>query len=154
MIRKALSAAVLASVLAPAAASAAGGNFGAGLILGEPSGLSLKYFFNQQNAVDVGLSFSFNHDALYVHADYLWHFNNLGSGAHKFLPYVGIGGRVGVHGDGDHGGGAIGARVPLGIAWMPSAAPIDVFVEISPGVNVIPETYGYIGLGLGARFFF
>lgn len=156
----ALTAALLA--LSPAPAAADGGPFGAGIILGEPSGLSLKLFLDARHALDAALDFSFVDDTLYVHADYLLHFSGWavrGGTQHHFIPYVGVGGKIGVHDRGgkhhdDDASGAIGVRVPLGIAWIPGKAPIDIFLEIVPGLFILPETDPDLDAGLGIRYFF
>ncbi len=49
--------------------------FGLGVILGEPTGLSGKYWTSSTNAIDGGLAWSFRHAGFFhVHADYLWHY--------------------------------------------------------------------------------
>ena len=119
-----------AALLSPALARADGGPFGLGIILGDPSGLSAKLFLDGRHAVDFALDFSFRDDAMYIHADYLLHikqFTSRKAGNHLFLPYVGVGGKLGIrdnHDDDHHGhdhdnSGSLGVRVPLGIAWVP-----------------------------------
>lgn len=141
-------------------ARAEGGPFGAGIILGEPTGLSLKFFLDRRHAFDVAIDYSLYDSALYVHADYLLHFSGWvvrGGSSHAFIPYVGIGGKIGVNGHDrkhDDRSGALGARVPLGIAWIPAGLPIDVFLEIAPGLFLLPETNPDLDAGLGLRYFF
>ena len=152
-------------LLLPADGTAAPGPLGAGIILGEPSGLSIKLFLDARHAVDAALDLSFVEDAVYVHADYLMHFSPIfirGGAQHPILPYVGFGGLIGVAGgDQDHNRkdehrerGALGVRVPLGLTWMPRAAPIDVFLELVPGLIIIPETNPKLDAGLGIRYYF
>ena len=62
--------------LAPSAHAQRGGDFGLGLIIGDPTGLSGKGFVSETNAIDFAVGFSFIHgDHLQLHADYLWHFD-------------------------------------------------------------------------------
>ena len=139
---------------APAAAQ---GPFGLGVVVGEPSGVSAKYFLDARHAVDLALDFSVVDDAFYVHGDYVLHVPSLLAGlpGGRWLAYVGVGGKVKVRErkkDRDEAG--LSVRVPLGVAWMPKAAPIDVFLEVVPGVQVLPSTDPDVDVGLGVRWFF
>ena len=71
---------------------------GIGVIVGEPTGLSLKKWIGDDRALDAGIAWSFSeNDSLHLHADYLFHrFDLLScSGARGRLPvYFGIGGRL------------------------------------------------------------
>lgn len=142
-------------------ARAEGGPFGAGIILGEPSGLSLKLFVERSHAFDAAVSWSVLDSALYVHADYLLHLSGWvlrGGSNHRLLPYVGIGAKIAVEGDhddrGHHGDGGLGLRVPLGLAWLPGSLPIDIFLEVAPGLFLLPDTDPDLDVGLGLRYFF
>ncbi|MFZ4738502.1 MAG: hypothetical protein ACOYM9_21275 [Bradymonadia bacterium] len=155
-----VSALLAASVISAPREAAARGPFGLGIVLGDPSGLSGKLFVSRQHAIDAALAFSLVDDVLYVHADYLFHASSLSVrslSGHRFLPYVGVGGFIGVrdndHGRDDDSTGAMGVRVPLGIAWEPRV-PIDVFLEVVPTMRLIPETNGGLDAGLGIRYFF
>ena len=150
-------------LVGPVAAQAQGGPFGAGIILGEPSGLSVKYFLDGRHAVDGALDYSLFDGALYLHADYLFHFNAYRmrgvSTSQVFLPYVGIGGKIGVHdrdgrGHDDDASGALGVRIPIGVAWIPAGLPIDIFIEIVPGLFVLAATDPDLDAGVGLRYFF
>src|SRR3990167_3199816 len=48
-----------------------------GLMLGEPSGASGKYWLDSETAVDGGIGYSFS-SAFIFFADYLWHFDSTG----------------------------------------------------------------------------
>jgi len=137
------------------------GPFGLGLILGEPSGLSAKLFLDARHALDFALDYSLVDAGLYAHADYLLHFTGgriRDGGVHRLVPYAGVGGMVGLHdrdkGRGHDRDGALGARIPLGIAWMPTSFPIDVFLEVVPGIFLLPETDPGLDASLGLRYFF
>ena len=146
-------------------ASRSHGSFGLGLVLGEPSGLSAKYWSGSSTAWDAGLAYSFN-DYLLIWADHLWHFSGaltkLSSDFDTITPYVGVGPEVfisslgtrkrgGVH-DGRSAG--LAARVPLGLEWTPRKVPIGVFLELVPGLDLIPALDAFFEGGIGARFYF
>jgi hypothetical protein len=148
----------LIALCAPAAVHAAGGPFGAGVIVGEPSGLSFKLNLDQRHAIDFALDFSFVDDDFYVHADYVLHFPQWMRGVRGGIwrPYVGVGGKVKVRDDdGKHSrNDRLSLRIPIGVAWSPKQVPIDVFLEFVPGVRLLPETDPDFDAGLGARYFF
>jgi len=121
---------------APRAARADGGPFGMGLIVGSPTGLSLKYYLGGgDQAIDAAIGFAFiNAGGIHVHADYLWHPVMLTRDAAFSLPlHVGIGARVLDH---DRGRDAdndfhVGIRGPIGITFDFTEIPLDVFAEIA-----------------------
>jgi hypothetical protein len=137
-------------ILAPQARAQNHG-FGLGLILGEPTGLSAKTWVSSTNAVDFGLAWSFRRSGyLHIHADYLWHFPGAVESRERFVPYVGLGGRLG----GGDNRGVLGLRISGGIAWWPRSAPIDVFLEIAPILDLVPATELSMNGGIGARLYF
>ncbi len=130
--------------------SAQSSGFGVGLITGNPTGLSLKMWTGETTALDAAVAWNFDADWIGVHADFLLHNFNLISVSKGQLPlYYGLGAKLGLGND-----IAIGARVPIGLDYMFDSVPIDIFVEVVPGLMVVPAIDFDIDLGLGARFFF
>lgn len=124
---------------------------GLGVILGEPTGISGKGWVSEANAFDLGVAWSFRHKGFFhVHSDYLWHFKDVFKSTERFVLYSGIGARLGV-GKGD---GIFGIRVVGGIAYWPHRAPIDVFLEIAPILDLAPATELTANGGIGIRYFF
>lgn len=125
--------------------------FGLGIILGEPTGVSAKLWTSGENAFDFAAAWSFQGDGhLLLQADYVWHIFRLIPVESGRLPfYVGIGGRV-VFADDP----TIGVRVPLGLDYMFSNAPVDIFVELVPILDLAPSTDFDFGAGIGARYWF
>jgi len=124
--------------------------FGAGVIFGEPTGLSLKSWVSSKNAVDAALSWSAIDDFIYLHADFLIHnFNIIDVSDGKLPFYLGLGAKLGFGDD-----IVLGARIPLGLDYMFSGAPVDIFVEIVPGLTLIPEPGFDIDGGIGIRYWF
>jgi hypothetical protein len=156
-----LAAAVAALVFAPALARA--GSLGLGVIAGEPTGISLKTWLDGRHAVDAALGWSFAGDtSLHLHADYLWHDFGLlrPTGVKGRLPlYYGLGARLKVHADDDghHGNEddtVLGVRFPVGVAWVPPSAPLDVFLEIAPVLDLLPGTDLNLNAAIGVRYWF
>ena len=127
-------------------------DLGIGFMVGEPTGLTAKSWTGNGNAIDVGVAWSFGrYDAITLQADYLWHNYNIFSEVDEgSLPlYYGIGGRL-VLGENDS---YIGARIPVGINYLFEDAPIGLFLEAAPILNVAPSTDFDIDGTLGVRFY-
>jgi hypothetical protein len=125
--------------------------FGLGISIGEPTGLNGKFWVSGSNAIDGGIAWSFRRQGfLHVHADYLWHFSDIARGSVKLLPYIGVGGRIGAR----NGGAMLGVRVPFGLACFPGRAPIDIFLEVAPVVDLAPATELQGNGGIGIRYYF
>lgn len=132
--------------------------FGIGMVVGAPTGLSVKKWFGN-NAVDAAAGWS--SDAFHVHADYLFHDSSLTKG--NVPIHFGIGGRLkfededhnkGHHNDDDDGDTRLGLRIPLGINYIFAKHPFDIFAEIAPVLDLVPETDFSLDAGVGVRFYF
>jgi len=143
--------------------------FGLGLMFGDPTGLSGKYFVGPDTAIDFGVGGAgYGHGyrrGIHVHADYLWHPISLVSAEPFELPlYFGIGARFwsfDYDNDGDRydGVSALGVRVPIGIAFDFNNVPLDIFIELGLVfdffVNDYRDDFGVYGLGAaGIRYYF
>jgi len=132
------------------------GHMGAGIILGEPTGASVKYWLNDTVAVDGAAGWSVNrHSTLYLHGDVLWHKFDLFevSPSTGQLPiYFGVGGLVRFRNHGESNN--VGVRVPVGVSYIFNNAPIDVFAEVGPALDFSPSIHGEITGGVGVRFWF
>lgn len=143
---------------------------GLGVIFGEPTGLTLKYWNSHTTAINFGVTYSFGNYFVFL-ADYLWHFPTAFSSATRgkisseFVPYVGIGAELFVGNSpysslnrryfffNSDNSIALGARIPLGIEFMPRSAPLGIFAEIVPGIGLVPGVFGFLQGGVGVRFY-
>lgn len=125
--------------------------FGLGVIFGEPSGISAKSWLDKGTAVDAGLAWAVGReDALHLHGDYLFHdFDLLQVDRGKLALYYGFGARIRFEND-----SVIGARVPVGLNYLFARAPVDLFFEIVPMLDLIPDTSFEMNGGVGVRYFF
>ncbi len=124
---------------------------GLGVIIGEPTGISAKAWVSEKGAIDAGVAWSFREKGkFHLHADHLWHFPRKIRTSERFVLYAGVGGRLAV----GRGDGIFGIRIPLGVVWWPHRAPLDVFLELAPIVDLIEETELSANGGIGVRFFF
>lgn len=149
----------------PAQAQSTG--FGAGLILGEPTGISLKGWISDTRAIDGAVAWSLRDGAYFsIHADYLFHNMELIKLSRGRLPlYYGPGVRIRSWNGNrywDHGrwhaySGSradLGIRFPVGLNYLPENTPVDLFLEIVPTLDLLPSTsFGVFG-ALGARYWF
>ncbi|MFA7228324.1 MAG: hypothetical protein WC061_04750 [Melioribacteraceae bacterium] len=127
--------------------------FGLGIILGEPTGVSGKYWLDESWAIDAGLAYSFAHPnkTFSFHADYLFHDETLIRSSLRLPVYYGIGARLHA---GNGGGNTFGARGVIGIVWIPENTPFDLFIELAPVFNLFPETSLHLDLAVGGRYYF
>ena len=137
---------------------------GVGAIAGEPTGISAKKWLNKTRAIDFAAEWSFSGTATFqFHGDYLFHDYSLlrPEGLKGRLPvYTGIGVRLKLKdNNGDSNGrnardNVVGVRVPLGVTYLFDDAPVDLFTEIVPIMEVAPDTYFDLSAAFGARFYF
>jgi hypothetical protein len=129
-----------------------GKGFGLGIIIGEPTGISMKGWLSSTTAVDAGLAWSFaGETALHLHADYLLHSFDVFETSETIPLYYGIGARIKL---GDHDNNLFGVRMVVGISYIFKNAPVDLFMEVAPILDLTPETKLRANAGLGARFYF
>lgn len=111
-------------------------SFEAGVILGEPTGLLVKFWKSQTTAYDVAAAWSLGGKALHVHADYLIHKYDLLEFSNNDLPvYFGLGAKV-VFLDKLHAS----LRIPLGTFLPIGDTPLKVGLEVVPAVDLLPAT--------------
>lgn len=133
--------------------SNAQGKFGLGIIVGEPTGLSMKYKISGDNAIDGALGWSFaKYGSLHIHADYLQNIAKLGN---EVPLYIGVGGRIKTKNDNKgESDSRFGIRIPVGIAYEPTTTPIDLFVEVVPLLDLTPSSAFTMNAAIGIRYYF
>ena len=143
--------AVLLLLLLAAPARAQRSNTGLGIILGEPTGISFKTWTGSTSAIDAALAWSFEgEDSLHFHIDWLRHDFGVVEVDKGSMPfYYGIGGRLKAE---DRS--RLGARGVLGFAYLFADAPFDIFLEVVPLLDLIPDTDFTLEAAIGSRFFF
>jgi len=125
---------------------------GVGLMLGEPTGASVKYWLSDVSAIDGVLGLSFDDDDFSLHADYLYHFNDLVQlDENRLAFYVGGGLRYRAR---DHKDDLFGIRTVGGVAYIFDKIPVDVFLEVGPVFDLTPDAKVRYTAGIGARFWF
>ncbi len=143
------------------AQSPQGKKIGFGVMLGDPSGATLKIWQTDVNAwvIDVGSSYF---GSPRVDVDYLWHFNAFHSSTASL--YAGPGGTIGFgRGHGfwyeDNGfyyrtsGIGIGVRGVFGVNFIPRNTPLEIFGELGVLVGLAPDFGSAVDAAEGIRFY-
>lgn len=124
-------------------------SFGVGAMFGEPTGVTVKKYFDERGAFDIGAAWSLadRYEALHLHANLLFQ-DNITQNPNLFF-YHGVGGRVLLASD-----AKFGIRAPLGLAYIFPNIPFDFFVEIAPILDVVPKVAFAGNGGFGVRYYF
>lgn len=126
--------------------------FGLGVMVGEPSGISGKYYFNEVNAIDFGIGYSIATDGKFnLHVDYLYHIEDLFDIREKIVLHYGFGAKIKTYSNEDD---AFGIRGVVGLTWSPENLPVDGFIEIAPVFKLLPSTELELDLSIGGRYYF
>lgn len=149
-------------LLLAAGAARAQDDFGIGVILAEPTGLSAKLWLNENEAFDAAAAWSFSdYSSFQFHADYLMHrfdlFRNVDTTVGRPALYFGVGGRLKLgedNGRGNDDEDRLGIRVPVGMTYIFAQAPFDVFGEVVPVLDLAPDTELDFNAAIGGRFYF
>lgn len=135
---------------------------GLGLMFGEPTGLTGKFWLDKHSAIDVDFTYSWNHSYNII-VDYLYHptFHSI------VKPYIGVGAEVFLfqndyfidwrHHDYYYASdvhAAFGVRIPLGFEVIPKDLPMGFFGELAPGLIFGREITAFLQGAIGARFYF
>jgi hypothetical protein len=131
-----------------------GGNTGLGLIFGEPSGVSLKIWTGRTTAFDAAAAWSFlNGGSFQIHGDFLFHSYDLFRVERgRMALYYGFGARLKTATDTEDA--RFSFRVPIGINYEFDRAPVELFFEIAPMLDLAPATEASVGGGIGFRYYF
>lgn len=149
-------------VLICEAAAAQDQGFGVGAIIGQPTGLSLKNWVSQTTALEAAIAWSFEGDGFfYFQAAHLFHDYSLIKTTKGRLPFFyGIGGRVkvlsdrnGRRRDESDEDPRLGICIPIGLDYHFGGAPLDIFLEFIPIIDIIPGTDFDLNAAIGIRYF-
>ncbi len=135
----------------PCAVLAQDQDFGLGFMLGEPTGISFKKWTGSKTAIDGAVAWSFSgQNSLHLHADYLVHRFDLIKVEKGRLPlYFGLGARLKLE---DRT--KFGVRIPVGVCYIFEEASLDVFFELVPMFDLVPDTGFEIAGSIGIRYYF
>lgn len=141
---------LFAPVVASAGSNADG--FGFGVIVGEPTGLDAKWWLSEGSALQTALAWSTEKNtSFHVHVDYIFHrFDLIDMKSGRMPLYYGIGGRFRARDGSDDD---LGLRFPVGLNYMFANDPFDIFVEIVPILDLVPDTDFDLNAAIGFRWY-
>jgi len=124
------------------------------MIVGEPTGISLKAWLGDDTALAGAAAWSVTQDeeenAYHFHTDYLHHAFHVFQVEKGRMPlFYGIG--VGVETEEET---RFNARIPLGISYMFETAPVDIFFQMVPMLDLVPSTDIDFNAGAGVQYYF
>ena len=134
------------------------------LIFGEPAGLGNNNWLSEAaiGASSAPASSLVGVNSFEFHADWLWHNYDLIK-TRKLLEslslYYGLGGRMKLSGSNNRNedkdeDARFGMRGPLGVSYVFQEKPVELFAEVVPILDILPETRLGVGVGIGARYYF
>lgn len=146
LIRLVMPALAFALVL-PTSVAAQSRGTGVGVVLGEPTGLTAR-FMRGGNNFQVHAAWSLKDEAaLQLNGDYL---RSGRLDTDPMMPfYFGLGLRVKFAEEAQ-----VGVRVPLGLNHFFGGSPLEIFGEVVPVLNVIPDTEFDFNGAVGLRYYF
>jgi len=138
--------------------------YGAGVFLGWPSGLTGIYWLNNKEAYDLSVGLGY-HGVVFIQGDYLYHnydiIKNINSNCGASLYY---GGGLSLTMDGEHRyqrrnadetyDNLLGLKGTVCISYFLPQQPFELYFEISPIVNIIPVGKWDFDAVVGTRYMF
>jgi len=126
-------------------------NLGIGIIVGAPTGISVKYYIDKDKAFDAGVGWSLKKNYMRIHGDYLFHNYKLLKKMVDFPLVLYYGGGVKCLFADEF---ELGVRIPVGVLYNIKKPSFDLFCELVPGLDLLPETDFGFDAAIGARYYF
>jgi len=125
------------------------GQLGVGIIIGNPTGPTVKYWMSDTTALDLAIGFQ---EDISVHGDILFHawdfFPQPKRG--KFGAYLGFGPKIQEKKKDD----LFGIRAVAGVNYIATKYPFEIFFELVPVFELSPDTDTDLDAGVGVRYNF
>ncbi|MCK5242733.1 hypothetical protein KAR34_09795 [bacterium] len=121
--------------------------WGFGLIIGDPTGVTAKYWQNKNVAYEFALGSQLARAGIGVHADYLYHLYIFADQPQAPI-YLGGGIFLGGSADTISGGG----RGVAGWSYL-FDEPFEIFMQLSPSCALLPEIDFFFSFSIGARLY-
>ncbi len=138
--------------------------WGAGIIFGEPLGVTAKYWLKSDVAIAASIGSSY-YGAPRITGDYLLHFDAFKSKSVNL--YFGPGAAIGFGGSGslfygEYKGESftrnndmrLAVRGIIGINILPKTIPMEYFIEVGTLISIIPRFMTAVDFAIGGRYYF
>ncbi|MCG8320890.1 MAG: hypothetical protein MI921_15415 [Cytophagales bacterium] len=130
--------------------------WGLGLRIGNPTGITAKKYLGTGNALEVALGTNFNNGGFELLAHYLFHFPV--SGAPGLDWYYGFGGQLQSHDRGDRDWDndmELGADGVIGLEYIFADAPVAIFLDGMLFLEIIDDPFDFdLDASIGVRYVF
>lgn len=134
--------------------SFAAGKHAGGVMLGEPTGLNYRYQYKDNIFIESGLDYRLG-DRTNIYGSYnLIAPKSLLVFGQVTKWYYGVGARLKTKEKDDKDETFVGARGAVGLLYTPKSQPFELFAQVAPVFNLIPETSLDLDFNIGARFVF
>lgn len=120
-----------------------------GLVMGEPTGLNVKYWITDRYAFDAGAGWSVKKKLLDIYLDYQYHYFWSEFDSKELPIYTGAGLMVSLSND-----FMVGLRLPVGTEYLFEGPRLVLFAQVAPSLKLIPKPGIFVGGGLGIRYAF
>lgn len=133
------------------AARKSGSDMAFGLFLGQPTGLTFRMGLGSNQSLEAKAAWAFSGQGSFAaQANWLLEFpGTFVIEGEDIIPYVGAGAALGISGE-----VSLGIRIPFGLVYRFEKAPIELCLEVAPGMNLLPGTTFSGSGGLGVRYRF
>ncbi len=135
------------------------GDLGLGVMLGNTTSITGKYWTEKDRGWDIAGGGSEEKEG-WLQASYIKHYIGAFGAETRFIgettPYAGVGLGMGFNRTTDDikYRNDYFARLPLGLSWMPNRTPVDLFAEATPTYMFSPEGVLYLSGNVGGRYYF
>ncbi len=126
--------------------------FGVGAQLGFPTGVTAKNWVKSAEAIDATLAWDLGPgNNFLLQSSYLWHKKDylFFQDKEPLDLYFGLGGRM-KFADEIH----LGVRAPVGLAHYSKEEQVELFGEVAPVFDLLPDTDWELQLAFGVRIYF
>ncbi len=135
------------------------GDFGLGLMIGEPTAVSGKYFIGRESAIDGGLGLSIINNGFWFHSDYIYQLWDVFDTTRDLPVYFGAGGVIHKREIKETNKEKedkidFGPRILVGAEFHPRKYRFSFFGEVAFNIFILHELDIAPGLAFGMRYYF